>query len=163
MLCWRHRSLTLTPTSACFRIPMICSSLNRLLFMASPPSSLILSENPHFRWTYFWGKGHNRHSWILFPWILALLFVVACGASAPPSPDAPPAEVTAVGPTATPMPELAQPPLARQPQQGPLLPWWLGRNQPAWALWIPVAPVAQKWLPVPITPAILSPTLVGRI
>jgi hypothetical protein len=25
--------------------------------MASPPSSLILSENSLFRWTYFWGKG----------------------------------------------------------------------------------------------------------
>src|SRR5918992_1167996 len=29
----------------------------------------------------------NRHSWILFPWILALLFVVACGASATLMPE----------------------------------------------------------------------------
>ena len=52
----------------------------------------------------------DRHSWMLFPLILVLLFMVACGASAPPSPDAQPGEATAVGPTATPIPEVVQTP-----------------------------------------------------
>ena len=45
------------PASDSFRIPMICSSLNRFRFMVSPPG---LPENSLSKWTLFRGIGQNE-------------------------------------------------------------------------------------------------------
>src|SRR5215813_7661414 len=49
------------PASASFRIPMICSSVNRLRFIAGPPRGHPSRADSHFAWTSFRGAGRVRY------------------------------------------------------------------------------------------------------
>ena len=55
--CCRQRACFLAPASASFRIPMICSSLNRRL---SESSLVFVPENSLSQWTALRGEGHRQ-------------------------------------------------------------------------------------------------------
>src|SRR5215468_8018140 len=59
-MAWRrHKSTLFAPASASFRIPMICSSVNRLRFIAGPPRGHPSRADSHSRWTSFRGAGRT--------------------------------------------------------------------------------------------------------
>src|SRR3984893_8048883 len=48
------------PASASFRIPMICSSVNRFRFIAGPPRGLPAQADSHAAWHSFRGAGRTE-------------------------------------------------------------------------------------------------------
>lgn len=51
----RLSSLTVTPASPSFKTAIICSSVNRLLFIVSSPPGFYIPENSHLNWSSFRG------------------------------------------------------------------------------------------------------------
>src|SRR5262245_34969402 len=58
MPCLRIKSATFTPAAASFRMPMICSSLYRVLRICPPRS--VVPEDSHASWTCSRGLGHFK-------------------------------------------------------------------------------------------------------
>src|ERR1043166_6135019 len=59
-MAWRRqRSVLFAPASASFRIPMICSSVNRFRFIAGPPRGHPSRADSHIAWSSFRGAGRS--------------------------------------------------------------------------------------------------------
>src|SRR5438046_3586234 len=62
-MAWRRqRSVLFAPASASFRIPMICSSVNRFRFIAGPPRGHPSRRDSHHAWSSFRGAGRSDYS-----------------------------------------------------------------------------------------------------